>query len=507
VVVFVAVFLLSMKNAAYGIVSNQGLVSLFGLALFIGPSWKYAQARDKWSADLARLQAGNAGAVNSVRMAEARYGTKDWNAITFHMLAEDKHGLALSFPGYLVGVEKANRYLLDVNEGPKGVFDSLAHRQKIGKYLSDRKRTFVSHIVKYAQGHRREVDIEQDFLFNLYDSSHAGNYGGAYRKGFSALDGLRKELLNDIDSADKPYSHIFAFCMGWNTDQQEAIRNYNSLRGYLDDSAMADPGFKPLFVGITWPSQWAGFLPLSYPAKADDADETGLIWANYLLKKVLAPVKERGKLKNDSMKLVLVGHSFGTRVLTRALSSDPAWILPAEDWNEKDKSVWGSNGVDLFVGLQGAFGADRFVEKGVISGGGWEGAPYKDFPGLNTRFLFTWSRADAANPLAAYVTGANHIGGNFGAYLGKDNPDIFENLTYGRDFHPTTGWVGAVQAPPDTNRILLLDVSSIVKEHPYGKGGGAHSDIYKPEIGDLLWKSISTLKTPKSVEIEVAALR
>ncbi|EOV8180916.1 hypothetical protein ACOIQQ_005466, partial [Raoultella planticola] len=40
--------------------------------------------------------------------------------------------------------------------------------------------------------------------------------------------------------------------------------------------------FRPLVIGITWPSYWSTGLVnvVSYPNKANDADELGLIWLN-----------------------------------------------------------------------------------------------------------------------------------------------------------------------------------------------------------------------------------
>ncbi len=465
-----------------GCLSLRGLAGLFGIAFIIGSGYRYIQERRDWST--------RAGQYSSpVRRIEARFATMNSNMYTFHRLAEDRYGQPVNFEGYLLGIEKANRYLIGV---PPEAGDTQGWEKEIlpdGKrYLADRKRTFLSHIVKYGPVIDTTKPIPSSFVFNLYGKDDDKS-DSAYAEGFKSLDGLKTEL----EVASKSHSHILVICMGWNTDQQESIRNFNSLYGYLMEAAKSDPAFKPLVIGITWPSEWAGFQPLSYPVKADDADETGLVWVSYLLKKVLFPVQAAADSVSPSSapKLVLIGHSFGTRVLTRALASIKYESKAQGSDSEK---------VNLFIGLQGAFSARRFVDTPWYRKG-LEGAPYRELRKLRTRFVFTWSSHDKANPVAGYVTGASHIGGEFGYVLAEKNGEIFENLDSGfvdKLASLRGGDESSLTALKNKamEKILLADASNIIKDHPYGKGGYAHSDIYKPEIGRFMWNLIRAYALP-----------
>lgn len=526
-------------------------LAAFLLMVLVGAWGKYRAVVESrlvlQSEILLQRAAGNTGnpaaRTRYVRLAEYFLGTREWNLQTFHSLADDPHSLGFAFPGFLIGVEKANRNLIGVDSLEENLGDRAleaeARRHGSRRLLGDRKRTFVSHIVEFsppAQGGNpdcrpKDAGFGPRFHFNLYGDrndplacSKAGKTAWeeplkSYQAGFQALDhlgevlGLRARQATEAEA----FTHILVLCMGWNTDQQESIRNYNSIKGYLEEAARrSDPDrrFAPLVIGISWPSQWAGFLPASYPTKADDADETGMVWGSYLLHNVLAPLKETLADSGRPVKLVLVGHSFGTRVLTRAMASDPAWI--GRGRADRAQALGRrKTAVDLFVGLQGAFSIDRFVDRGPLTGGGQENAPYRELADTATRFVFTWSKEDKANPLAAYITAANHIGGTYGADLACDRPELFTMVSYqgpdhkgddnracpdGKGRSPRlkgtfsdTGWDPEFWSRSEGS-ILMVNMSQVVKYSPYGKGGKAHSDIYKYQIGHFLWKSILALE-------------
>lgn len=492
------------------------------------------------------------------RLVEYRLGTREWNAMVFHRLADERHGLPYRFPGFLIGVEQTNRYLIGVDDVGKAAVEPDSGME-IQSLLNNRRRTFVSHIVEFQERNRDSLDAESiktHLVYNLYEDTE---YNEAFVRGFKELKKFRdllKVRLADANGipakpddsaatavmdatrrASDSYTHILVFCMGWNTDQQESIRNYNSLMGFLLHAAREDRDsrtkawsgkdtvksakpFKPLVIGLSWPSEWSYLKGLSYFTKAGDADETGLVWGSYLLKRVLKPLKEEYRIP-----LVLVGHSFGARVLSRAVASNPDWIRGAgDDTAYSSKPGLENKDVDLFVGLQGAFSANRFVETGALTSGWMEGSPYFKLKEMGTRFIVTWSKSDAANPMAAFVTGANHVGGKFGGNFclqdtstfwssvyrsnaeakaakikaeeiaaakdPKDSSKAKVPWPYGEDqyFSPDSGWS---EFSKSVNRkIFSIDLSKIVKEQPYDKGGGSHSDIYTPEIGNFLWKSI-----------------
>ena len=529
----------------YGFTSPMGLGALAAMAL-VGGSWMwYFLLIGKLGPELAAKREAIAQAQSGTdldrsallsryrKLVEYRLGTREWNALVFHRMADEPFGLAYRFPGFLIGVEQANRYLIGVPPG-SNVTGQGKGKEGIGALLNDRRRTFVSHIVEFDDrdpGTRadsadpshtgaapRAEMVKTKMIYNIYESP---DYENAFAKSFAQLDGLGEKLRAKLTAANgKPgaapnpegYSHILVYCMGWNTDQQESIRNYNSLMGFLAQAAGESPAgdsFRPLVIGMSWPAEWSYLKPLSYLSKAGDADETGLVWGSYLLKKVLKPLK-----LDFGIPLVLVGHSFGARVLTRAAASNPDWIagVPGPAYAEETDTA--KKEIDLFIGLQGAVSANRFVRTGPLTSGWWEGAPYADLVKQNTRFIFTWSKNDKANPVAAYVTGANHLGGEFGhefcvqhleqfwpvLYAGKGDKPRKRAWPYdsaGQTYDPEKGW-GKVRYP--AGKIFTMDVTSIVKDQPYGKGGGAHSDIYTPETGMLLWRSIEKFALGRMAE-------
>lgn len=546
VLAFVCALSMVFAVLAYGAISPMGICALAGLALILGSWGRYRclhiEKNDALKAMVPLVRAlppgpspqKDAMAMGEYRrLVEYKLGTREWNAMVFHRMADEPFGLSYRFPGFLIGVEQANRYLIglpdsaNVTEKGKGV-------RGIAALLNDRRRTFVSHILEFEDQDANSLDkdkraapktemVKTTTLYNIYEvagpkDEEEAKHGNPFHRGFVELKALGNTLDKRLESANgKPpekdssawppepgaYTHILVYCMGWNTDQQESIRNYNSLMGYLTKAAKqpdGKTGFRPLVIGLSWPSEWSFLKPLSYVAKAGDADETGLVWGSYLLKKVLKPLKLKYRLP-----LVLIGHSFGARVLTRAVASNPDWVVEEKGDEYVELKDFTKKEIDLFIGLQGAFSANRFVATGALISGWWEGSPYAGLLGKPTRFIFTWAKKDNANPIAAYVTGAHHVGGRFGhefclqhldafwpaVYAGKRNgakPHDWPYVAEEQWYNPENGWG---DLPDSTNRkIFTMDVSGIVKEQPYGKGGGAHSDIYTPEMGRFLWDSI-----------------
>jgi len=293
----------------------------------------------------------------------------------------------------------------------------------------------------------------------------------------------------------KQYTHIFLYCMGWNTDQQESLRNYNSLLGLMIENYNGEKPFRPLFVGISWPSLWSwkvfksiGVLASFFP-KADDADEVGLIWGNRILRDILIPLK-----KDKNIPLILVGHSLGSRVLTRALFSSPLVRTKSTD----EISI---SDVDLLIGLEGAFSARRFINK-KLDFWSWEGYPYEKFQEYAGKFVFTWSEHDKANPMS-FIYGTRYIGGEPGYKYTKRFRNIFDNFsikTNGADNNYNIIYAGMVDEAKwmdsfgNSSKISIVDASKLIFYHPYYKGGKAHNDIYTPGIAKFIWDCIDNLQ-------------
>lgn len=351
-------------------------------------------------------------------------------------------------------------------------------------------------------------DAEDAQLLSFYKNSDAG------------LLALKNNLKHDLKSG--AYSHILIIVMGWNTSQSEAVRNFNDITGNIisasleqDDnvknisssqpSKMLIPRvrviksseknnriFRPLVIGITWPSYWSTRLDnvASYPNKANDADELGLSWLNKIINQTIPESMNESGIK---LPIIAIGHSFGARAMTRALFSSPLI--------KNDTMV--SSPVNLAISLQGAMSINRFFPE--LSE---EGAPYRDYKRLgNTKLVLTASKFDSAVKFAkwtaptggekSYVKACTQpvYSGTFHCMTASDTS---ATETDGKFSLCNRGDKSEKCANPlktinGSKMIDYIDTSSgITQYNSFGTGGGAHSDIYRLPMGRLLWRLIET---------------
>jgi pimeloyl-ACP methyl ester carboxylesterase len=397
--------------------------------------------------------------------------------------------LDLAVDGYIVGIEKYPRG--DIAEGPAEAYpdklqplrggdkDRLIDEQNkefIGA-TNDSKAMLVTHVVSYFP--------TRTYLYNAYAKSTTGdlNYRKGYDNGLAALtDDLAARLVQAIDEGT-PYSHILLMSMGWNNDQHVSIDRFNRMLGSLREVAAEQPdaGFRPLVIGLTWPSAWFSIEDFwlkkkllghlgSYTNKSNDADEIGYSIANWLINHELA--QARDAIGPDRFPTVVaLGHSMGARLFSRAIFSRA---------HLKEQPAQPDSVVALFIGLQGAFSARRFVA--ADSG---EGAPYADYPTLSTVIVLTSSKDDRANPTAIW---SKHVGGPNGLRYMRRHPEVFNVLTWEAD-KPQIGQ--AIRDYKGDGKVLTLDVSEIVA------GAGAHNDILDKEMARLIWFCLQQLDQPQ----------
>lgn len=415
-------------------------------------------------------------------------------------------------------LEKTTSWLIDTFQLSLKETSNLV--SQINHSLS--KKMFLSHVVAYEiKNDKGEFPyVAEEFIFNAYDKKSDTN--DVYTKGLESLKTLKKKIVSDCANK-KEYTHIFVYCIGWNTDQQESTRNYNSLMWQLINEYKGKEPFKPLFIGITWPSLWksefAGDIVegLSYWNKADDADEVGLTWVNKILQDVVVPLK-----KEKHIPLILVGHSFGARVITRAVfSSGIIDLVKQNEQEQPDQSdSYDSSDIELVIGLEGAFGIDRFItdemkaqipsEKNIAFYD--KGAPYSDFKNHAKKFIFTWSLHDKANPLAKMVTKENLIGGEPGYKISSEFPEVFDQFVVKTKETKESWDVQFVEVSKKDNgnekqswtnsfrnqqRISIVDASNLIKNKVYDKGGTAHSDVYTPGVAQFVWDCINNIMPVK----------
>jgi len=283
--------------------------------------------------------------------------------------------------------------------------------------------------------------------------------------------------------------------MGWNNDQVESIQRYNKIIKNLKESAKHhNQDFKPLVIGLSWPSVWGNStVPVwrqllhlfSYGNKANDADEIGYTYGNYIINKIIPRLKIKSRVNEQPAKVILIGHSMGVRLLTRALFS--SHILKDEESSP--------SGVDYVFGLEGAFSINRFVEgsglyfpANLFSKG--EGYPYSDYAKLRSKLIMTWSKEDKANPFSTFLNGSAHIGGVVGFERSrmpdKWKPFVHLRWARGQDWklleHEKEDYenVHCTQFK-SKKKVLMTDLSNIIDNH---------NDICDYQMGNFIWEAM-----------------
>ncbi len=414
---------------------------------------------------------------------EASLGTDGAISQQFHSVIYYPDELSLQFPGYIVGVEKVR--VAKISDTPKEVILTTPvpnnHNSAADLYdlLIDQKTMLVTHIMR-NQGKRNCA------IYSAYRSSDSENSehceqenrfeGNLYQQSWQAMAALRHNLEADIsakkanDDPTDDYTHIFVLVMGWNTDQEEAVRNFNSIIGNLQKAS--EEQMKPLFIGLTWPSLWSSSFidPLakmfSYPNKANDADEVGLSWLGVLIHQTIKDL--------DVAKTIVVGHSFGARATSMATCVGPAIT--------QDGTMLARNNIDLLVSLQGAYSISRFYpDRGIET-------PQYQYCRQATKVLLTSSIRDTAMDTGIWAP----FVGNETTYTKYCEDKIEDNFSCHK-----VGPTGKYNFGDIKERFVYVNADELIRFIAYKSGGGAHSDIYREPMADFLWSAISTMASAK----------
>jgi len=407
---------------------------------------------------------------------ENEFGTSGKHKWSFHRLSDRDKGTSLAFPGYIISIEKAyrkkigapskkdlkNNYLQSIGFNESSSWDSLPRQKR--NILSDGKPTFISSIISFSLDNKTIPVIKSESFYDAYDNSYLKDHSDAYNQGLKYLEKFGDKILKDIER--NKITHVFIFSMGWNADQQEAIRNFNSLYGkIIANSNNSNKEFRPLFIGFTWDSKWP--IPgVSIFNKTNDADEIGMIWANILLNKKLL----NKDIKSPSFKTILIGHSLGAKLTSRMTMS--ASMLANN-----------SRPVDLLINLESAYSINRYS----LKQNGYEQAPdYMHwFDSLYVKNIaLTCSKYDKANNIGKWAPYA----GRYKTYTKVNKSYIEGDSSYVNI--ETFEYKKTSNIHFNKGKILFIDASSVIKMNAYHKGGFAHSDIYNDEVSEMLWKLI-----------------
>ncbi|MBT8118239.1 MAG: alpha/beta hydrolase [Gammaproteobacteria bacterium] len=423
---------------------------------------------------------------------EEALDTSGYYDLLDHIAAYYPNGVSLNFPGYIVGFEESDRSKVTSSRDDVLLDESVYSAGYTVERLVKALRYNVPYISQVMHYQGRPYGEGNCALYNLYhnhgttvasacsndsleiDIEHF-DYSDTFTNSWDAIDVLQQRLAADV--ASKQYTHLIVAVMGLDTAQEEAIRNYKSIVSSIRKDA--GDSFKPLFVGITWPSFFANrwFDPLwevlAYHPVADRADILGLTWLGVLLNDVILPL-------GDSIEISVIAHSFGARASTIGLCVGPAIRRNDEHRAERQPLVK----IENFIGLAPAFSLTRFTEEEHLF---YENIYYKDHCPMIERFVFTASDNDGA----------------FGAVFWSDAVGDYNFMKrYCDRDHPVSVVCHAASADGNIDgfdaaaKISYIDTTLLMKHSMPGtsSGGAGHSDIYRPEIGRLLWNVINGSK-------------
>ena len=461
-------------------------------------------------------------AAGSDRAAElgTKFGDSEKSAARQVLAAPEKY--KCDFPAFLIGVEKARfgnigapvlpDLILSVGGWATGYINRVTFANLPLPGINARaERTFVSHLIEFTRPDSSTGPYSATIRYSAYEEGDLKSAHDAFEVGRDRLLGIRDPLKAAI-RRERP-THLIVFSTGWNNSQGDTFEGMKHIHAALAQTA-AGREFRPFFLGISWPSMSENLGPklegTTYNVKSCDADEVGLVWASTLVNQVLAPTRDElvreGALPHRP-DLIVIGHSFGARVVTWAAfcgGLKPARTAPAAP----------VVGPDYVIGLQGAFSIARFV-----AGKGVEGSPFAQRP-AQVRFAYTCSDHDRAvetfntlsQPIKTTIThltrwlktpgvdeahlGVPHIGGKTAFGLQSEE---YNRVIDHRSVVDPTGHLDRA-TPITAEKIVLIDASAVIKEFPPEKAkaifSGAHGDIYNPGVARLIWQIIAPPSPP-----------
>lgn len=395
--------------------------------------------------------------------------------------------IALSFPGYVVGIELGDK--ADVVHGSDLVADRVVHAGPsmalVSDLLIDGPRVpIISQVIRYRG---RPLGEGNCALYSLYQSDGPdriefcdgakrptigdwSKYRSAYADSWLAIDALKEVLRKDVASGH--YTHLIVAMMGWRTQQEEAIRNFNSLMQSIHRAANHE--FRPLFVGVTWVGPWAGrwldplVEAMSYSDIAHLSDILGLTWVGVLTEEIAMPLGE-------SVDTAFITHSFGARAAATAICIGPAIKRRFDVARAPAKGAIGH-----LIGFQAAFSLQRFKKDRLFLF--YEDVYFPDNCARADSIVLTASAHDSASQSILWAD----LAGNYRYFRSfcRSNEALVSCASVNER--------GDIRGPYDMRkRLLYLDASELIRYRAPGTDGGAHSDIFRPATGRLLWNVIA----------------
>ncbi len=205
----------------------------------------------------------------TLQLGEAELETWGETPVLFHSALYYPSEMSLNFPGYIIGIEKSPKQEIS-QEGDVNTVVIPNAGEKIGEHIArigeDDKLLYISHILEnfgdlhgleacvHYNAYYRKDDAQTYIPFCRPEEVQQIDPKKAYVGSWDALDRLKQDIHEKMQKHS--YTHIVVGMMGWNTDQEEAVRNFNSVAKNVKLAAGKE-AFRPLFIGLTWPSKWA----------------------------------------------------------------------------------------------------------------------------------------------------------------------------------------------------------------------------------------------------------
>lgn len=265
-----------------------------------------------------------------------------------------------------------------------------------------------------------------------------------------------------VKFSEENFTHLVITCSGWNNyqvDSSQLYENWIKNTTEASKSGSTSTKFKPFVIGFTWSSRW--IIPgVSIFNKANDADELGISHVNFFLWKCLLP-----SIHKQDIPILTIGHSFGARVLSRAIYS--RFML-----NSYDKNLF----IDKSIDFQGAYPYSRYTKKANSNGKLYTiEMPVK-------KHYITYSKFDYALKFAFWSVG----------YIGNNNSisKILKSDAKSNFYFASLDSSGRIVNGCNGKNKILVDAKSIINKIS-SIASGAHNDVQDIEAGQFIWEVIN----------------
>lgn len=291
------------------------------------------------------------------------------------------------------------------------------------------------------------------------------------------------------------FSDIFLYSHGWWTRPSDSMSSYTRFSvdfvrtlSTLPATAIPLAPRSSLGIGLHWPSMLSEnvhelinlFEPLSFYQMERRSDDIGFN-AVFALLQIMYMVRQSSP-NAPKFRLTLLGHSFGCRVVCRALDHLYTEIMKSSTC-ENYRSFVLATSINLVL-LQAAFDSSDLEDE----------ARYGNLINLpQLRILTTHSDLDLALknlfPLAERI---NILSMNAGsrAAIGYAGPSVVSCKDFAVTFFSLTpGFTPSQELLlSPASRMLVADLTDVhrVSDFPAGPLKGHHSDIFLPEIYKLI---------------------